>query len=76
VTCNKKFEISDWSSAFGLFGKTRGRKFQRYVQKGKRRSGRYSNPVSRQQMRQNGSQEKHMGICGVLQTLEIFAIAE
>jgi hypothetical protein len=53
VTCNEKYEMSDWS-AFGLFGKYRIRLFQRYVQKGKQTSGRYSNPVLRQQMFQNG----------------------
>jgi hypothetical protein len=38
---------------FGL-GKYRMRRFQRYLQKDQRRSGRHSNPVSRQQMCQNG----------------------
>jgi hypothetical protein len=30
------------------------RQFQQYLQKGKRRNGRHSNPVARQQMCQNG----------------------
>jgi hypothetical protein len=34
VICIKKFEMSDWS-AFGLLGKYRMRRFQRYLQKGK-----------------------------------------
>jgi hypothetical protein len=33
------------------------RRFQQYLQKGKRRSGRRSNPMSRQQMCQNGHNE-------------------
>jgi hypothetical protein len=41
-------------SAFGLFGKYRTRRFQQYLQKGKRRSGRHSNPVSRQQIAKMG----------------------
>jgi hypothetical protein len=45
--------MPDWN-AFGLFGKYRIRQFQRYLQKGKRRSERHSNPVTRQQMCQNG----------------------
>jgi hypothetical protein len=43
----------DWS-AFGLFGKYRRRRFQGYLQKGKRTSGSHSNPVSRQQICPNG----------------------
>jgi hypothetical protein len=43
--------MSDWS-AFGLFGKYRMRQFQQYLGKGKQRSGRHSNPVSK--MCQNG----------------------
>jgi hypothetical protein len=39
---------------FGLFGKYRIRRFKRYLQKGKRASGRHSTPVSRQQMCHNG----------------------
>jgi hypothetical protein len=41
VTCNKKLEMPDWD-AFGLFGKYRVRRCQRYLQKGKQRSGRHS----------------------------------
>jgi hypothetical protein len=50
-----KFKMSDWR-AFGLFGKYRMRRFQWYwyLQKGKRTSGRHSNPVPWHQMRQNG----------------------
>jgi hypothetical protein len=44
---------TDWS-AFGLPGNYRMRQFQLCVQKGKRRSGRHSNSVSRQKMCQNG----------------------
>jgi hypothetical protein len=52
VTCNKKSEMLEWS-ANGLFREHRIRRFQRYLQKGKRRNGRHSNPVSRQQWHQN-----------------------
>jgi hypothetical protein len=66
VKSNKKLEKSDWN-AFGLFEKYRMRRFQRYLQKGKRRSGRRSKHMSRQQMCQNGKQavrKKHMVIWG------------
>jgi hypothetical protein len=56
VTSNNMAKLSDWS-VLGLFGKNSMRRFQRYLHQGKRTSGRRSNPVSRQKMCQNGSQE-------------------
>jgi hypothetical protein len=44
---------SDWS-VLGLSRKNRMRRFQRYLQQGKRTSGRRPNSVPRQQMCQNG----------------------
>jgi hypothetical protein len=52
--CNQKFKMSDWSAFGHQIGKYRMRRFQPYLQKGKRTSGRRSNHVSRQQMCQNG----------------------
>jgi hypothetical protein len=53
VTCNNMGKLSDWS-VLGLLGKSGMRRFQRYLQQGKRTSGRCSKPVSRQKMCQNG----------------------
>jgi hypothetical protein len=53
VTCKKAEEKSQMVLFCGLFGKYRIRQFQLYLQKGKRRSGRNSKPVSRQQMCHN-----------------------
>jgi hypothetical protein len=57
VTCIKKSKKEDSvfvRSVIGLFGKIRTRRFQGHLQKGKRRRGRYSNSLSRQQMCQIG----------------------
>jgi hypothetical protein len=53
ASCNQKFEMPDWS-ACGLFDQYRMMRFQRYLQNGKRISGRHSNTVTKQQMCHNG----------------------
>jgi hypothetical protein len=57
VTCIKKSEKEDsvfGRSVIGLFGKCKTRRFQGHLQTGKRRGGRHSNCLSRQQMCQIG----------------------
>jgi hypothetical protein len=62
----RKEEVDIFRFIFGLYGNFRTRRFQRYLQKGKRRSGRHSNSVSRQQMCPNGHNavRKTYGILG------------